>query len=260
MEKILNKPIANTFAKLGFNGTRVDVVDEVKKQELNVAAGETKLVVIDDSSVELRAEVGAGATLKLIQIRRGGEETGVVDVHVNCLDNAKFEWYRVVLGGDATYDNCSVELSGNESSFEAYVGYRLDGNEVYDGNVESVHTGKNTTTNITASGVLDGEAYKMLKSTIDFRRGCKGASGAENEDVLLMSETVKNKSLPVILCSEEDVDGQHGASIGRLDEGLVFYLESRGLSTESVYELMAAGKLNTIIRKIPDEEIRNGLE
>ena len=55
----------------------------------------------------------------------------------------------------------------------------------------------------------------------------------------------------MILCSEEDVAGSHGATIGRLDEDVLFYLQSRGMDRESVYEMMAQAKLNAVIERIP---------
>ena len=74
-----------------------------------------------------------------------------------------------------------------------------------------------------------------------------------------MDETVRNRSVPVILCAEEDVVGNHGATIGRLDENVVYYLESRGMERDAIYEMMAKAKLDAVLRKIPDEAVRNEL-
>ena len=102
-------------------------------------------------------------------------------------------------------------------------------------------------------GVLGDEAEKVFRGTIDFKNGAVGAKGAENEEVLLMDEKVRNKTVPLILCAEEDVEGSHGASIGRIDEGQVFYMESRGIPREKIYELMARAKLAQVAAKIGHE-------
>ncbi len=44
---------------------------------------------------------------------------------------------------------------------------------------------------------------------------CKGATGTERETVLLANKGVDNKTIPVILCDEDDVAGNHGATIGQ---------------------------------------------
>lgn len=261
METIVNKPLANTFGWLHVNGTKIDAPTDVETAAYRLDEGDERTVVTDLASAShITAEVGKDATLRLVQIRRGGEsETCVNDVRVQCAEGARFEWYRVVLGGAATYDNCSVELAGDKSSFAAEIGYRLDGDEVLDVNCEAIHTGQKTESAINASGVLSDRASKLLRGTIDLRNGCKGAVGNELEDVLLMDETVRNRSVPVILCAEEDVVGNHGATIGRLDENVVYYLESRGMARGAIYEMMAKAKLDAVIRKIPDEATRNEL-
>ena len=260
METIVNKPIANTFGWLRVNGTRIDAPESVETAAYRLDEGDERTVVTDLASASrITAEVGKNATLRLVQIRRGESETSVNDVRVKCAEGARFEWYRVVLGGAATYDNCSVELAGDRSSFAAEIGYRLDGDDVLDVNCEAIHTGKKTESAINATGVLSEQASKLLRGTIDLRNGCKGAVGNELEDVLLMGETVRNRSVPVILCAEEDVVGNHGATIGRLDENVVYYLESRGMARGAVYEMMAKAKLDAVIRKIPDEATRKEL-
>ena len=83
---------------------------------------------------------------------------------------------------------------------------------------------------MTVNGVLRDSSQKTFRGTIDFKTGSSGAVGAETEDVLLLGETVVNKTVPLILCAEEDVKGSHGATIGQLDEEMLFYLGSRGIS------------------------------
>lgn len=206
------------------------------------------------------ARIGKNATLRLIQIQRDGEtDTFLNDVGVTCAENARFELYRVILGGGATYDGCSVALEGDGSAFEAALGYRLGAGRKLDANYESIHTGKKTDCKIAASGVLSGDAFKLFRGTIDFRTGCSGSTGDEVEDALLLDETVRNQTIPVILCAEEDVAGSHGATIGRLDESLLFYLGSRGMAREAIYDMMARAKLDAVIRKIPDETTRKAL-
>ena len=72
--------------------------------------------------------------------------------------------------------------------------------------------------------------------------------------MLLLSDDVVNQSIPLILCSEEDVQGNHGASIGKLDEDLLFYMMSRGFSESDAIDMMAKAKIEVICRRIEDEE------
>lgn len=69
-----------------------------------------------------------------------------------------------------------------------------------------------------------------------------------------MNEEVVNKTVPVILCAEEDVEGSHGASIGRLSDEVLYYMTSRGIPTETAYRLIAEARLEGLINGIGDEK------
>jgi len=259
MEKIINTPIVETFSWLHTGGTKAKLPDVVRIENVELNEGEEKILFIEDENnvVNVHATLKQGAKLTLIQTKgTRGDKVSSTDIDVECGDDASFHWIRLVLGGLETYDNCSVKLSGNRSSFTSDIGYRLGGEELYDLNCEAIHTGKDTDSRITSSGVLSDRAKKLLRGTIDFRTGCKRAVGNEADDVLLLSDTVSNKTVPVILCAEEDVEGNHGATIGRPDENLLYYMNSRGLSEEEALKLLAKAKVETVISRIPDESIR----
>ena len=91
-------------------------------------------------------------------------------------------------------------------------------------------------------------------------KGCAGSVGNEKEDVLLLGEDVVNQTIPLILCAEEDVEGNHGASIGELDEKTMFYLMSRGFTKEAAEAMIAGARLEAIAAKIPYSEVREQVE
>ena len=104
-------------------------------------------------------------------------------------------------------------------------------------------------------GTIRDKALKSYRGTIDFRKGCAGAKGNEMEETLLLTPTVVNKSLPVILCDEEDVEGEHGATIGRLSSDILFYLQTRGISQAAAEKIMAKAKIKRAAAKVLDEDI-----
>ncbi len=258
MERIVNKPIAGTFGWLHMGGTAVDLPERPQQTRYDLPAGETRTVVMEENAAFARIDIELAENACLHFIQTGGaKERTCADIHVRLADNAQFHWYRLVLDQRETYDNCSVRMEGNGSSFTADIGYDLNGYEKYDVNCEAIHLGRRTESRIASSGVLKDRAAKLLRGTIDFRNGCTGSVGSESEEVLLLSETVRNQSIPVILCAEEDVVGDHGASIGRPDENLLYYMESRGIREEEALKMLAKAQIESVIGRIPDEEIRD---
>ena len=209
------------------------------------------------AAVQTRVGVGKGALVKLVQIQHFGEGlTFFNDIGVDCAEGGRFELIQVVIGGKETYMGVRDELAGGGSSFKSDLGYLLTGGDKLDLNFTASHTGKKTDSQISVNGVLRDSASKLFRGTIDFRKGASGATGDEKEDVLLLSEGVVNQTIPLILCAEEDVEGGHGATIGRVDEELLFYLESRGIPEEAVYEMLATARIDAVGRLIPDERAR----
>ena len=206
------------------------------------------------AAIQTRLDAAEGAEIHFIQVIRVGADFALVnDIGTTQAEGAQVELTQLFLGGGEVYGGTFAELAGYRSHFQNDIGYLLKGSESLDINIHTSHSGQKSACDVTAKGVLSDRSRKVFRGTIDFLRGAAGAKGAENEEVLLMSEHAVNQTLPVILCAEEDVEGSHGASIGRLDEDTVFYLMSRGLSRESIDKLMARAKIETVMRHIPDQ-------
>lgn len=174
----------------------------------------------------------------------------------SCQENAQVKLTRLELGADRLYSGVNMELAGKASGFQAQVGYHGKSGQHLDMNYVAVHKGKKTQSLMELNGTLEDGTEKIFRGTIDFQQGCAGAKGTENENVLLMSENVVNQTLPVILCKEEDVEGNHGASIGQLDDNVLFYLGSRGISPENARRMIAQARIEAICQQIPDEKVQ----
>ena len=75
----------------------------------------------------------------------------------------------------------------------------------------------------------------------------------------MLGDGVVNKTVPLILCAEENVVGNHGATIGELDEDTLFYFESRGISAEEAENIMARAAIERLARTMEDETAREAV-
>ena len=60
----------------------------------------------------------------------------------------------------------------------------------------------------------------------------------------------------MLLCSEEDVEGNHSCSAGKVDEKELFYIMTRGFNLKEAQKLMVRAKFNKILESIEDEELK----
>lgn len=235
----------------------------------------------------LTIDAAAGSSLTVVQVVRGDAEGGVsanltriraaegahvVLVQVQLLGNrarrwnavaieqgtsARVEQVRIELGGSVVACGARTLLNHNKCEYDLDAVYFGHGNDVLDFNDVSVHTGKDTLCEMHTAGVLTGSADKILRGTVDFQRGAKRGVGHESEDVLLFSPSARNRTAPLILCGEEEVEGQHAASVGRLDENKLYYLRSRGLSEAQARRLMVDARFAPAIDKIPLDSLQD---
>ena len=230
---------------------------------IDVEEGASAFVIEDISKeasgtglVETSYNVGKDASLKFVQIVRCGKDSAAVNrIEGHAYENAQISVIQIFTESSANYTEFKTDLDGDNADLKADVGYIVDGGSILDMNYVITHRGRKTMSLLTIDGVLYDGANKTFRGTIDLKHGCAEAKGTENENVLLIGDTMINKTVPVILCDEEDVEGNHGATIGKLDEDLVFYLESRGISPDDINSLMADARIRRVASLIEDDKI-----
>lgn len=198
------------------------------------------------------------ATVRLVRVQMlGGGFTHFDDLGAVLQKNARFDLVRLEFGTNASFNGCAVNLLGDDAAFTCEVGYLARRKQAYDYNYVATHRGKRTKGVMHFHGVLLDGAKKLLRGTIDFRAGASGADGEENEDALLLSDQAVNRTIPIILCQEEDISGHHGATIGQLSDDMLFYMQSRGFSEEEAKKLMIRAKIMRVANLIPEGDLKS---
>lgn len=178
-----------------------------------------------------------------------------------------------IIERDASVSYSSIDL-GAGLSVTDYASYLLDENA--DSQVESVylgdqdrkldigyntyHVGRRTTSDITVKGALLDESRKVFRGNLFFAKGAKRAKGSEEEYVILLDERVQADAIPALMCDEDDVQGEHAASAGQIEESKLFYLMSRGLSEKEAKQLIIMASFAPIISKLPIHGLRDRIE
>ena len=205
-------------------------------------------------STRLLAEEGAKINIYKIQML-GDKFIHFDDIGGACFKGGSIGVTTLELGAEKTWTGCLVNLVEKDAELISNMGYLVRYNNFLDVNYIADQRGKNTNSVMHAKGVLMDSATKVFRGTIDFKNGSSGSAGDEQEDTLMLSPDVINRSMPVILCQEEDVDGRHGATIGQLGEDLLFYMQTRGIDEENAKRMMIRARLDSVARTIPDKEL-----
>ncbi len=211
---------------------------------------ENHLAVITEMSAAKNAEI------KLVQIQLSSKGSLIFNKVSGEIDeSAKIEVVQFYMGQGNIYTDNLMNLNGYKSQAFYDIAYLGQNKDIIDINIVLNHYGARSNSETNVSGALKDASYKTFRGTIDFKNGSSRATGAEQETVLLLGNDVHNRTLPVILCAEEDVSGNHGATIGELDEETLFYFRSRGIDKTTAENIMARAGIQRQIRKVEDEEM-----
>ncbi|SCN23315.1 FeS cluster assembly protein SufB [Clostridium sp. N3C] len=198
-----------------------------------------------------------GAVINLVKVQLM-EDDGI---HLDAIaaateEEAEINCVLIELGAKSTVTSCKNDLLSKNSKANIYSIYLGDKDRSIDINYVINHYGRKSESNIKTNGALMDKSSKIFRGTIDFKRGSKESKGMEEEYAVLLSSGIRNRSVPLLLCAEDDVQGQHAASTGKIDENKLFYLMSRGFSELEAKKLIIESSFTPITEKVPIEELR----
>jgi len=206
------------------------------------------------SAALTRIVVEAGAKLHLIEmlgVNEGQQHLESVGLEVH--QDAAVDVKQYALGGSTIGLGLTANLVGARARLDLNNRYHATHEETLDINHLVRMRGTSTRVQLTESGVLNEAAKKTLRATIDLVRGAKDAQGNEIETVMILGDDVVNKTMPVILCDEDDVAGNHGATIGSVSPEQLDYLAARGLSRQAAEQLFIRALFEDAIINAPEE-------
>lgn len=138
-------------------------------------------------------------------------------------------------------DGSEVEVVGlvmgektDEKSFDVYI----------------THLGKNTKSKVNVRAVLRGKSTFDFRGNVKIENGAKGADAYLRSDALLFDDAKMGDDTPALEILERDVKAGHAATIGKVDEVMLFYLMSRGISRKNAEKMLIDGFVGPIMDKI----------
>lgn len=180
-----------------------------------------------------------------------------ISIESNIFDGAKVNMTVIDFGGNNSISNIYFNLLGKESYMDLNSIYIGSLKNKIDMNYIAELKGEKSVALINVEGALKDNAKKHFKGTIDFKSGCKKAKGDENEFCTLLSDNAKSIALPMLLCSEDEVEGNHSSAAGKVGEKELFYIMSRGFDYKAAMKLLIRARFNKVIDNIRDESIKN---
>ena len=250
--------------RYNFDDNNLNLINQIEI----IANGDTNVIIEYKSQTSqkclhngiIRVIANENAKLNVTIVNLLNENSDNFEAIENRLEkNSKVNYTIIDIGGKTSISNYYSNIIGENADNDLKSIYLGIGEQRKDINYIAELRGTKTNIDIDVQGALKDGAKKNFKGTIDFKKGSKKAKGNENEYCMLLSDKAKSIALPMLLCTEEDVEGNHSTASGKVDMKQLFYLMTRGISYKEAVKLIVKSKFNKIIERIFDEELKNDI-
>ena len=246
-----------------FDSENINLVEDIEIIANENSKSTVIIKYLSDENVQayhngiLRVNSKKGSKIDIIIVNMmNTKSNNFIAIQNICEENAKVNFTIIDFGGKNSITNYYSNLSGEKSNNSINTIYLGKEKQVFDLNYIAELRGEKSNINIEVQGALKDTSKKHFKGTIDFKKGCKKSTGNENESCMLLSDNAKSLALPMLLCSEEEVEGNHSSSAGKIGEKELFYIMSRGFELKEAMKLMVKAKFNKILENIKNEELK----
>ncbi|HLA44080.1 MAG TPA: Fe-S cluster assembly protein SufD [Aggregatilineales bacterium] len=204
--------------------------------------------------------VGDNANLKYVSLQNWGHHT------------FEFSHQRARVGRDSKLD-CVVGTMGSKLT-KAFLEIMIDGQGAWsrmsgmyftdstqfiDHDTLQVHNAPNTTSDLLFKGALTGNSRTVWQGMIRVMEGAQKSDGFQANRNLLMRATARADSIPGLEIKADDVRCTHAATVGKLDEEPLFYLQTRGIPRSEAERLVVNGYFWDVLERIPFEDVQRRL-
>lgn len=245
-----------------FDDENINLINEIEI----IAEGKSNITIKYKSNTDkacfhngiIKTYLKENAEINITIVNLLNSESNNFEAIENTLEaNSKLNYIIIDIGGKTSISNYYSNILGENADNDLRTIYLGAENQIRDMNYIAELRGKKSNINMDVQGALQGNCKKHFKGTIDFKKGCKKSKGNENEYCMLLSDNAKSISLPMLLCAEEDVEGNHGVASGKVNRDELFYIMSRGFEYKQAVKLIVRAKFNEIIERIIDEDTKN---
>ncbi len=167
--------------------------------------------------------------------------------------NATMEWVDGNLGSKLTMKYPAVWLMEEGARGEILsVAFSGDGQH-QDAGGKVVHVAPNTSSQIISKSISKGTGRSSYRGLVKVYKGAENVKSNVVCDALLLDETSKTDTYPYIEIEEERVSVGHEATVSKVAEEQIFYLQSRGLSEDEAMSMIVNGFIEPIAKELPLE-------
>lgn len=173
------------------------------------------------------------------------------NIEINQRKDSRVEMYHLHLGGQLVRDDVYCHLNESGASISIQGNYMPLKKQHQDIHTYIYHNAENTTSEEFYKGIVAQKSKAVFNGQIKVASNIKQAiANLQNKNLLLTADS-EVYTKPELEIYSDDVKCRHGATVGQLDQQMVFYLQSRGISQEIAYEMLVMAFVSDSLETLP---------
>ncbi len=204
---------------------------------------------------------GSGASLTHYKIQQESNQ----GFHIGNLNaqqdkDSQFESHSISLGGKLTRNDIISNLAQPGAEVTLNGLYMGNNHQHVDNHTLINHLEPHTRSQEYYRGVLDGHSRGVFNGRIIVHKNAQKTDAHQSNANLLLSDNAEADTKPELEIYADDVKCSHGATVGQLDEAVLFYLRSRAIDEDTARSLLTYAFAGDVINRIKLTPIRERLE
>jgi Fe-S cluster assembly protein SufB len=198
--------------------------------------------------------VKPGAKVRYTTIQNWSQNVyNLVTKRAMAQEGATMEWVDCNLGSKLTMKYPSIYLLGPEAHGEILSIAFAGNGQHQDAGGKVIHGAPKTTSSIFAKSISKDGGRGTYRGLLEVARGASEARSKVVCDALLLDEESRSDTYPTIRIDENDANVGHEASVSKIGEEQLFYLQAHGLSEEEASKTIVNGFIEPITKELPME-------
>jgi Fe-S cluster assembly protein SufB len=168
-------------------------------------------------------------------------------------EHSVVEWIDGNLGSKVTMKYPSIYLMGEGAHGEVLsVAFAGDGQH-QDAGAKVIHVAPNTTSTIVSKSVSKGTGRTSYRGHLKVYPKAHNVRSSVRCDALLLDEQARSDTYPYMDVEAEDVQIGHEATVSKVGDEQLFYLQSRGITEAEATAMIVNGFIEPFVKELPME-------
>ncbi len=205
--------------------------------------------------------LGQNATLEHYKLQQESLKAyHIATLQVHQERDSRFTSHAVSFGARLARHNINVVLDAEGTECTLNGLYMVDGRQHVDFHTKIDHAKPHGTSHEFYKGILNGHARGVFNGRIYVHPDAQKTDAEQSNKNLLLSKDAEVDTKPQLEIYADDVKCSHGATVGQLDDTMLFYLRSRGIDEATARGLLTYGFAHDIVERMALAPIRARLE